>query len=34
MLPVRLPYAATTIVILPLLVLKQEMLRRCTELNI
>ena len=34
MLPTRLPQARTTVVILPLVVLKQEMFRRCTELGL
>jgi superfamily II DNA helicase RecQ len=34
MLPCRLPRAGTTVVILPLVVLKQEMFRRCTELGL
>ena len=34
MLPSRLLHAGTTVVILPLVVLKQDMFRRCTELGL
>ena len=34
MLPCRLPGAGTTVVILPLVVLKQDMFRRCAELGL